>query len=264
MMSASREWNSAAYARLSDPQFGWGRVIVQSLRLRGDELVLDAGCGAGRVTAELLERLPRGRVLALDLSHNMVAEARRSLASRFGPHASYVQADLQAVPLANGVDGIFSTATFHWIKDHDALFASLFAALKPGGWLIAQCGGGPNLKRLRDRAEALMRSPEYAPYFADWNTPWRYPEPEETSARLKRSGFVDVKTWLEESPVRLPDAQTFYEFEQNVTLHRHLEAISDYAARHEFLNELTRQFTADNPPWTLDYWRLNIRGTKPA
>src|SRR5512142_1584511 len=110
MMSASREWNSAAYARLSDPQFGWGRVMVQSLTLRGDELVLDAGCGAGRVTAELLERLPRGRVVALDLSHNMVLEARKSLASRFGPHASYVEADLHAVPLVNAVDGIFSTA----------------------------------------------------------------------------------------------------------------------------------------------------------
>ena len=262
-MSASREWNSAAYARLSDPQFGWGRVVVQSLRLQGDEVVLDAGCGAGRVTAELLERLPRGRVLALDLSHNMVMEARRSLASRFGPHVCYVQADLQAVPLTNAVDGVFSTATFHWVKDHDALFASLFAALRPGGWIVAQCGGGPNLKRLRQRTEALMHSPDYANYFADWKTPWRYPEPEETSGRLKRTGFVDVETSLQEAPVHLPDAQTFHEFEQNVTLHRHLAVLPDDGARKNFLDVLTRQFTADEPPWTLDYWRLNMRATKP-
>jgi trans-aconitate methyltransferase len=262
-MSSAREWNSAAYARLSDPQFGWGRVIVQSLKLRGDETVLDAGCGAGRVTGELLERLPRGRVLALDLSHNMVAEARKSLASRFGPHACYVQADLQAVPLLDAVDGVFSTATFHWVKNHDALFESLFLALKPGGWLTAQCGGGPNLRRLRDRTEALMRSEKYAPHFAEWKTPWRYPEPEETAGRLKRTGFANVKTWLEESPVHLSDAQTFYDFEANVTLHRHLAAITDDRARHEFLEALTRQYTADDPPWTLDYWRLNIRATKP-
>ncbi len=263
-MSASREWNSAAYARLSDPQFGWGRVIVQSLQLRGDELVLDAGCGAGRVTAELLERLPRGRVLALDLSHNMVTQARQTLASRFGPHACYLQGDLQAVPLVNAVDGVFSTATFHWVKDHDALFTSLFAALRPGGWLVAQCGGGPNLKRLRERTEALMHSAAYASYFENWKTPWKYPEPEETSGRLKRAGFTNVKTWLEEAPVRLPDAQTFYDFEQNVTLHRHLAAITDITARHEFLTEITRQFTVDESPWMLDYWRLNIRATKPA
>ena len=263
-MSASREWNSAAYARLSDPQFGWGRVMVQSLVLTGDEVVLDAGCGAGRVTAELLERLPRGRVIALDLSHNMVLEARKSLSSRFGPHARYIEADLQAVPLFNAVDGIFSTATFHWVKDHDALFRTLFAALHPGGWLVAQCGGGPNLRRLRERTEAQMHSPKYAGYFKDWKTPWRYPEPEETSGRLKRTGFTEVKTWLEEAPVRLPDAQTFYEFEQNVTLHRHLAAIADDEARHEFLDELTAQYTADDPPWTLDYWRLNIRATKPG
>ena len=263
-MSASREWNSAAYARLSDPQFGWGRVIVQSLQLRGDEFVLDAGCGAGRVTSELLERLPRGRVLALDLSHNMVVEARHALAFRFGPHACYLQADLQALPLVEAVDGVFSTATFHWVKDHDALCHSLYAALRPGGWLRAQCGGGPNLKRLRERTEALMRSPAYASYFAEWKTPWKYPEPEETSARLKRAGFTNVKTSLEESPIRLPDALTFYEFEQNVTLHRHLAAISDVTARHEFLTEITRQFTEDESPWMLDYWRLNIHATKPA
>ena len=263
-MSASREWNSAAYARLSDPQFGWGRVMVQALTLTGDEMLLDAGCGAGRVTAELLERLPRGRVIALDLSHNMVQEARKTLASRFGPHVCYIEADLQAVPLFNAVDGIFSTATFHWVKDHDALFRSLFAALRPGGWLVAQCGGGPNLRRLRDRAEALMRSPKYARYFMDWNTPWRYPEPEETSGRLKRAGFTNTKAWLEEAVIHLPDAQTFYEFEQNVTLHRHLAAITKATDRHEFLEELTAQYTADDPPWTLDYWRLNIRATKPA
>ncbi len=263
-MSSSREWNSSAYARLSDPQAGWGRKVLQSLTVRGDETILDAGCGAGRVTAELLGRLPRGRVLALDLSYNMVAEARQALASRFGPHVCYLQADLQAIPLREAVDGVFSTAVFHWVPNHDALFASILAALKPGGWLVAQCGGGPNLQRLRDRARALMGSPEYAAFFADWRAPWLYPDPQQTAERLQRLGFAEVNTWLEESPVCLPDAQTFREFEANVTMHRHLERIPDEKLRERFLDELARQYGQDNPPFELDYWRLNIRAKKPA
>lgn len=258
----STEWNAAAYARLSDPQYRWGQKLVEGLALRGDETVVDAGCGAGRVTADLLARLPRGRVLALDLSFNMVAEARKALAPRFGAGARFLQADLQAVPLAAVADGVFSTATFHWVPDHARLFAGLFAALKPGGWLIAQCGGGPNLKRLRDRTQALMASPRFAPLFRDWTTPWRYPEPEETATRLRSVGFIEIKTWLEESPVTLPDAPTFRDFEAHVTLHRHLACISDEALRSEFLDVLTLQFGQDSPPFTLDYWRLNLRARK--
>src|SRR5207237_6572203 len=156
---------------------------------RGDEMVLDAGCGTGRVTAELLNRLPRGRVVALDLSFNMLRDARKALAGRFGPHANFVHADLLALPFVGAFDGVFSTAVFHWVRDHDRLFRELFAALKPGGWLLAQCGGGANLVRLRERANTLMRSPKYAAFFGDWNEPWEYPDPLLTGQRLLRAGF---------------------------------------------------------------------------
>ena len=91
--SAQREWNSAAYQKLSDPQFAWGLAVLQRLALRGDETVLDAGCGTGRVTAELIERLPAGRVIATDLSYNMMQEARRNLA-HFGSRVVFLQSDL--------------------------------------------------------------------------------------------------------------------------------------------------------------------------
>src|SRR5437870_449863 len=132
------EWDSANYQRLSNPQFEWGQEVLARLELHGDEFVLDAGCGTGRVTAELLNRLPRGRVVALDVSFNMVNEARKLLAGRFGPHATFVRADLLALPFHPAFDGVFSTAVFHWIRDHERLFRELFRALKPGGWVVAQ------------------------------------------------------------------------------------------------------------------------------
>src|SRR5258708_10437036 len=115
----SREWNSAEYARLSNPQLAWGLRVLDQLELRGDERVLDAGCGSGRVTTELLRRLPRGRVVALDLSFNMAASAAAALA-QFAPHVVAVEGDLVDLPLAaDSLDVVFSTAVFHWVRDHD-------------------------------------------------------------------------------------------------------------------------------------------------
>ncbi|HYR45160.1 MAG TPA: class I SAM-dependent methyltransferase, partial [Terriglobia bacterium] len=147
--SNSREWDAAEYHRLSVPQFQWGQRVLIELKLRGDECVLDAGCGTGKLTRLLLQNLPRGRVVGLDLSRNMVRHARRGLRREFGDRAQFVAADLLALPFCEVFDGIFSTASFHWVLDHDALFRNLFAALRSGGWFHAQCGGGPNLARLR-------------------------------------------------------------------------------------------------------------------
>src|SRR5579862_616790 len=160
-MSKSREWDSAAYQRISGPQYSWGQKVLARLRLRGDELVLDAGCGTGRLTAELLEQLPRGSVVALDLSHNMTATAREQLRPRFGDRAQFVVADLQHLPFSSVFDCIFSTASFHWVPNHELLFRSLHVALKPGAWLIGQCGGKGNLERLRERVARQSVSPEY-------------------------------------------------------------------------------------------------------
>src|ERR1700756_4599455 len=123
--SSSREWNSAVYHRLSGPQVSWGKKVLARLRLRGDEVVLDAGCGTGRLTVELLDALPRGRVVAVDLSQNMLSSAREHLSSDFGARVSLVACDLLHLPFERAFDGIVSTAAFHWVLDHDRLFANL-------------------------------------------------------------------------------------------------------------------------------------------
>src|SRR5580704_19370963 len=96
--SATREWNSAVYHRLSGPQVSWGKKVLSRLQLRGDEVVLDAGCGTGRLTAELLEALPNGRVVGIDLSQNMLHSAREHLSGPFGTQLSLVACDLLRLP----------------------------------------------------------------------------------------------------------------------------------------------------------------------
>ena len=150
-MSANRpagDWNASSYDRVADPQTRWGAEVLGRLPLEGDETVLDAGCGTGRVTELLLGRLPRGRVVALDFSAAMLVEARKRLAP-FGDRVAYVEADLaRPLPLDATVDAVLSTATFHWVMDHDAMFENLAAVLRPGGWLVAQCGGFGNVATL--------------------------------------------------------------------------------------------------------------------
>ena len=259
---SSREWNSEVYQRLSSPQFGWGKKVLDRVRLRGDETVLDAGCGTGRLTGELLGRLPRGRVLAVDLSGNMLQAARRELEPRFAGHVWFVAADLQQLPLHEAADGIFSTAAFHWVKDHERLFRSLHEALRPGGWLEAQCGGGPNLAVLLQRAEALISRPPLNRFFARWQSPWEYASAQTTAERLRRAGFSDISTGLEPAPVLLASAEQYREYLANIIFHRHLERIADAELRREFLDQLTRQSAQDDPPFMLDYWRLNLSGRK--
>src|SRR5918994_6898296 len=138
---APRDWDATTYARLSAPMTAMGSDVLDRLVLRGDETVLDAGCGTGNVTRLLVERLPRGRVIAVDAAPSMVEQARELLP----PAVDVRRADLLELALDEPVDAILSTATFHWVPDHDRLVANLYAALKPGGRLVAQCGGHGNV-----------------------------------------------------------------------------------------------------------------------
>lgn len=260
----SREWNAAEYHRLSEPQFEWGKRVLSELSLRGDECVLDAGCGTGRLTELLLRNLPRGRIVGLDISRNMVEHAGQNLRPEFGNRAQFVAADLLALPFHEGFDGIFSTASFHWVRDHDSLFQNLFAALRFGGWLHAQCGGGPNLARLRRRVRDLSQTAAFSRWLGDFSEPWFFSDEHGAMDRLRNSGFVDVAANLETSSVRVSSDAEFQNYLRTFILHRHLERLPAEDLRAQFVRELAEVSANDDPPWVLDYWRLNLRARKPA
>ena len=262
------EWNATSYHRVADPHVAWGRVVLDRLSLRGDEIAIDAGCGTGRLTELLLERLPDGEVLAIDRSVNMLAQAEAYLRPRFGDRVRFLQADLNA-PRLHGVpdgaaDAVFSTATFHWLANHDRLFAALCRTLRPGGHLVAQCGGGPNIAGLRARLTPLMEADAFAPFFAGWPGPWNFAGAEDTADRLQAAGYVDVATEVMPAPTTLPDAARYREFLATVVLGSHLARLPDEAHRAHFLAPLVAAAKGDDPPYTLDYWRLNLAGRRPG
>lgn len=262
LTSSTDEWNAEVYHRVSDPQRAWGGPVLARLPLAGTELVLDVGCGTGRLTAELLQRLPRGRVVGLDLSENMLSTAGRHLIPAFPSQITFVRANAAALPFQDAADAIFSTATFHWVRDHDRLFASLFAALKPGGRLVAQCGGAGNLHRLHGRCETLMHDPRFAAHFADWEDPWEFADAGVAAARLKRAGFSDVRTSIEPAPIVQPTREAFVEFVAHVICRPFLARLAETADREAFMDAIATLASTDVPAFELDYWRLNLEGRK--
>ncbi len=255
------DWDATTYDRLSAPQRGWGEATMEHLALAGDETLVDIGCGTGRLTERLLDRLPRGRVVALDRSINMLRTAMANLRPRFAGRVWFVRADGASLPLQQVADLVFSTATFHWILDHDRLFRSLFAALKPGGRLVAQCGGGPNLARLIGRTAALAAAPAYARFFEGWRDPWRFEEAEPAARRLRAAGFEAVETSTHAAPVTFSTREEFEDFLACVCVRNYLARLPD-AEHQRFLHALSGQAAEDDPPFTLDYWRLNLRGRR--
>ena len=240
----SSEWDAETYDRVADPQFRWGAAVVDRLELEGDETVLDAGCGSGRVTELLARRLPRGRVVALDGSTAMLETARRRLAP-FGERITFVHADLlDPLPLAEPVDAVLSTATFHWVSDHDALFANLAAVLRPRGRLVAQCGGAGNLATVVRALEELGAAPFTGKVFAT---------PERTEERLRAAGFAQAECWLHAEPTPFETLEALETFLRTVVLRDHIRSMTDGEA-----GAFAHAVAARLPRLELDYVRLNI------
>ncbi len=247
MNTGPREWDAETYDAIADPQFEWGVEVLERLKLAGDETVLDAGAGSGRVTERLVDRLPRGRVIALDGSKDMIEKARERLADR----VDYLVMDLAELELPEPVDLVFSTATFHWVLDHDNLFRRIHDALRPGGRLVAQCGGAGNVAGLAEAIAEAAADPEIAPHFQGMSAMWNFAGPEETEARLERAGFDEIHCELAPKPVQ-PERPREYVAASG--LGPHLSHLPD-DLRDRFIDSVMSRL---DEPVTLDYVRLNI------
>jgi trans-aconitate 2-methyltransferase len=243
----SRDWDASTYERVSNPQVEWAAKVLDRLPLTGDETVLDAGCGTGRVTRLLLERLPRGRVVAVDASPSMVEAAREALDDR----ATVIESDLAELELDEPVDAAFSNAVFHWVPDHERLFEHLHAALRPGALLVAQCGGKGNIAGFHALADEVASRAPFAEHLGGWVGPWNFADAEVTAGRLEGAGFVDVETSLEDWPVEPPEPGAYI---RTVCLGPHVARLPA-ELRDPYVDAVAERL---GPGSEIDYVRLNI------
>jgi trans-aconitate 2-methyltransferase len=248
-VSAMVDWDAGAYDQVATPQTEWGRAVMERLELRGDETVLDAGCGTGTLTALLLERLPRGRVIGVDKSPSMVERARETLGA--DPRVELELRDLLDLELEGMVDAVFSSATFHWILDHERLFDRLHASLRPGGVLETQCGGEGNIAEVQHVLEALGGDERFAQYLRGEARPWNFAGVPDTKSRLRQAGFEVESVSLQSRPVTPSDPRAFL---ATVILPWHLERLPR-ELHEQFLDAVLGTVPR---PLTLNYVRLNI------
>jgi trans-aconitate 2-methyltransferase len=249
------DWDAESYHRIAGMQERWGLKVLDRLDLRGDEVVLDAGCGSGRMTRHVLERVPDGRVIGVDASPSMIEHARGELGD--DDRLELIVGDLAELDLEEQVDVIFSNATFHWVPDHERLFARLSDVLRPGGRMEVQFGGEGNVREFTGAIETLAADPEFSEHLSDLDAPWYFAGTQETEARLRAAGFEVDSIWLDHYDEQPDDP---YAFMRASGLNAHVERLpGDLSER--FMSRM-RELMPE--PVTLHYVRLNVSAATPA
>ena len=248
------DWDAGTYSKVSIPQRVWSAAVLDRLPLGGAETVLDAGCGTGEVTGALLQKLPRGRVIAVDASPSMVEKARERLPA---DRVEVICRDLTALDMDQVADHAFSNAVFHWVLDHDTLFASLFRAIRPGGLLVAQCGGRGNVAEVVAALDSVRLEEPFRELLEGFADPWNFAGPEETATRLGNAGFMDVECSLEERVAHPKDPRSFMQASGLAPVRRRLSP--------ELFERFTdRMMETMGQPGTFQYVRLNMKARRPG
>jgi trans-aconitate 2-methyltransferase len=245
------EWDAGTYDRLPLPHQRWGRGVIARLGLRGDETVIDLGCGTGRDVERLLQALPHGRVIAIDGSEQMLQAARDRLGQR-PDRVQVLHADLRA-PFAPGAraDAAMSVATLHWLPDHFVAFGHVAAALRPGGRFVAEAGGYGNCSMFRSALAEVSGD--------DGAQVWTFPDVDRSVADLHAAGFEVEDVALVPDPIRLDDEEELLAYLATVMLGAQLRELPEPDRR-----PFVRAVAAHLHEPVIDYVRLHLAAHTPA
>ena len=284
-------WDARTYDEVSRlVQYRWGRQVLEWRKWRGDEMVMDAGCGSGLLTRRLVKRVPRGKVYAVDIDSNMVKQAKINLQSF--DNVEIIQSSFADVRIPGKLDVIFSNSALHWIQDHRIVFQKFWEMLEPendrkkikdksvnknnnnnystNGQLLIQCGGHGNLQQIISMLERIIQSDKFKEYFTDWKQPWYFAKPVDTYNLLQETGYVNAKVFSSSDHVILPSRRVYSKFVKTVVIKSYLDHLSQDNEDPDidklktlfldmFLNEVEKcGNTSSSASWFLDFVRLNI------
>jgi trans-aconitate 2-methyltransferase len=256
-------WDAEVYDRIGKPMRTWAQRVIDDLALRGDETVLDAGCGSGSVTFDLLQKLPEGKVYAVDASAEMIASLAKTIDERGETRVTPLHASLTDFTLPEPVDAVFSNAVFHWIPDDAALFGCLFRAAKPDGRLRAQCGGFGNNGNVLEAVAAVRAQERFVRHLGEFTDTKKYRTPEAATLSLEQAGWRDVGASLFEAPVPFEDHASAALYVKTILLRDHVARLPDDLQDDYCLAVVKETVRRHGEPYVADYVRLDMWASRP-
>ena len=268
--SSSFIWDAETYDSVSDIHEEWARKIILSKVWNGTEIIMDAGCGSGRITKILSEIVPFGKVYAIDNDQNMIKKAKDNLTGVSFKNVRVIQSNLLDIDFGNinsMFNIIFSNAVLHWISDHHKIFQNFYDLLYPEGQLLIQCGGYGNLQKAISIFDDVRDSAEFNTYFYEWKDEWNFAKPLDTEKILKKIGYTDINAYLEDYPVAFKDENRYSVYLKTVVLGPYLKYLPSEKLQETFIGRIIKhikkqQEEDQNQILTLDYKRLNIIASK--
>jgi trans-aconitate 2-methyltransferase len=183
------EWNAAEYAQRSGLQEAMAQEVLASVELEGSERVLDVGCGDGRITAEIANRVPHGAVVGVDSSQDMIAFAASRFGSTIQPNLRFEVMDVCRMSFREEFDVVVSFNALHWAPDQAAALRSIRSAMKPNGRAQLRLVPKGERKSLEDVIEETRRSSKWSSYFHNFHDPYLHLTPEEYGALAEKEGL---------------------------------------------------------------------------
>ena len=262
------DWDATTYDRISDAQESWGHEIIEYRKWKGNEIVLDAGCGSGRLTKILSIKVPQGKVIAVDSDLAMIRLAKENLA-KFS-NIEFIKMDISQLELAEKVDVVFSNAVLHWILNHKKVFECFWQILKPDGQLLIQCGGHRNLVKTLSIINKVSRSKEFYNYFCNnkgddiWRQTWYFAKKEDTERILQEIDFENIQVFLEDKEAKFHNKEEYFLFLKTIVLLPYLKYLPNDMLKDKFAKSVIQEIetNAKELQWKLDFVRLNINGIK--
>jgi trans-aconitate methyltransferase len=258
-------WDAETYDKVSDTHEQWARKIILSKIWTGKEIIMDAGCGSGRITKILSEIVPFGKVYAIDNDQNMISKAKDNL--KDFKNVITIKSNLLDIDFyktQSRFNIIFSNAVLHWILDHYKVFKRFYELLVSNGQILIQCGGHGNLQKAISIFDTIKGSAEFTEYFSKWKDQWYFAKPVDTEKILKEIGYRDVNVYLEDYPVTFKDKSSYATYLKTVVMGPYLKYLPSEKLQDNFLQRIINIKNENNEQTlTLDYKRLNIFATKP-
>jgi trans-aconitate 2-methyltransferase len=254
-------WDARTYDKISsNVQLEWGRELLEKRRWIGNEIVMDAGAGSGNLTKILWNKVPAGKVYAVDADANMIQQAKSNLSGC--TNVQIIHSSMDKVNLPSEVDVIFSNSALHWIVDQEGLFSHFWQLLKPNGELLVEYGGHGNVERPLSVIFTIMQSDQFIKDFVNWKQSWYFPKPDEIERLLQKAKFRNIQVNVSKRTTIFPDRQSFAMFIRTVIMKPFIGYIPGSRKKEQFLNAFLNEFEDSGWAWSVDFMRLNISAAK--